>query len=330
MYEKALRTLKEATNANADNDLLHANLANLFFLLGDFRSASSEVEETLRINDKNTTALILRGRICIEEKDYGDAIQYFKRAIHSDLGNPLPLLWKIYAKYLKLKSNFSTESREYQEEIGIIIRNLEAVNGLCEKSRENELKACILYFLGCFYHKNGDISAAKEKLLECINLRSWREKLKEYINPRLKPPITKRASELLSTIWNYEMRPAWWQWWLSSPLFTWPKRGLFVMLLSSIFSLVVLHPFIPIWFSIEINWSIYVLSIVFLIFILLSPGIQTIRAEGFGLELRSRLPSDVHSEPPFELALSPSMMEPMVMQRLIAGMESSLQADIEP
>ena len=115
MYEEALRTLKEATNANPDNDLLRANLANLFFLLGDFKSASSEVKKTLEINDKNISALILKGRICIEEKDYGDAIQYFKRAIHSDLGNPLPLLWKVYAKYLNLKSNFSAESREYQE-----------------------------------------------------------------------------------------------------------------------------------------------------------------------------------------------------------------------
>ena len=319
MYKEAVKALEEAINANPENDSLYANLANFFFLLGDLESASSKVEEAIGINNKNVPALILKGRICIEKKDYGDAIQYFKKAICLDLGNPLPLLWKIYAEYLNLKAHFDAESREYQEEIGMIIRNLEAVNELCEKSRGDELKAFILYFLGCFYHKNGDISTAKEKLEECINLRSWKEKLEEYINPTLKSPIVRRACELLSTIWNYEMRPTWWQWWLSSPSFAWLKRGLFFTFLFSIFSLLAFHPFIPMWFSIEMNWSIYIISIAFLIFILLSPGIQTIRAEGFGLELRSRFPLEVRSEPPFELALSPPMMEPKVMQELIVS-----------
>ncbi|MGC1121661.1 MAG: tetratricopeptide repeat protein [Candidatus Methanofastidiosia archaeon] len=315
-YGEAIDALEKTFKLGSSSEMSIITLGELFFVLGDLENAFEKVTETLSINNENISALILKGRIEIERRRYNCAVKHFEEAAHSDLGNPLPLLWKIYAEYLNLESSPYIRTTRYQEEITAIIRKLEILNTSYEKYGRKELRASILYFLGYFYYRSKDFFTAKEKLRDCVMLKSNEaigefkahrtrgEKLTEIFRPETS--VEKYARGLLDSIWNFEIRPTWWCWWFSSPLYCWTKRVLFILLMSTIFSLLFLHPFIPKWFSVEVNWVIYTISIVFLIFILLSPTLQSVTAEKFGLELRS--PSS------FDLVLSPSEMETRIKE----------------
>lgn len=182
------------------------------------------------------------------------------------------------------------KNREYQEEITAIIRKLEIMNELIEKTEEKRFRSYILYFLGYLYYNIGDVFAAKEKLRECINLKS-------------KLPVEKRAFELMDYIWTYEIRPIWWRWWLSSPLCSLRRKVAFSVLLSLIFLLFLFHPFIPKLLPF-INWYVYIIFIIFLIFILLSPNIRRMKIGELDVELSS--------PPPPRPVLSPPSIEKMI------------------
>lgn len=287
-YKEALEAFNKIPENNPEyvNALYGKGIT--FFILGDFEKADEEIKNALDINEGNVPALILKGRIKIEKKEYESAIHSFKKAIHFDLGNLNPRLWSIYAEYLKLEFESDIEDREYKEGITAIIRKLEEINKLCENSIE--LKLHILYFLSYFYYKSGDFNTAKEKLKEIFRLKP-------------KPPIEERASELLDYIWTYKIRPIWWRWWLSSPIYR--KRRvmtfrIFLAFLALIFLLLFFHPFIyALLPCFQVNWSVYTTLIAFLILILLLPSIQSFKTAGFEVEL---LP------PPSEPKLSPSVM----------------------
>lgn len=312
-YDDALKIFEKAIERNPSNDLLHANFGEILFALEDFEKASEKVNKALEINKENTLALLLRGKIEIEHKKYQNAVESFYEAIRFSPGNPELLLWNIYAKYLNLefKSNIHNENvgekiyliqrkREYQEGITVIIRKLERIYEL-SRGEDNELKFCILYFLGYFYYKSKDIFAAKNKLKECISIKSKKERIKDFFGLRSKSPIEERACELLKNIWNTEIKPCWWIWWLFSPFYFWTKRILFFISLSFIFIFSFIHPFITQLYSIDIIWPIYITPIIILTFILLSPTIRSIRTQGVEVEL--------HSPSLPEAALSPSEME---------------------
>ena len=295
-YEEALRAYEQAIKYEKAIDEIssrkvspYSNLGELYFDLGDLKNASEIIEEALTIDKSFAPALRLKGRIKIENKDYGSASKYFEEAIRSDLGNVQTLLWNTYAKYLKAEFSLNPKDKKYQEEIAAIIRELERTNELSKKQEENELREYILYFLGCFYYKSNDIFAAKEKLKECVSLKS-------------KLQIKDTARELLDYIWNYTIRPSWWRWWLASPLNCWRRRIVFAFLQIAIFSLLLFHPFNPVCFPvISVNWSIYMILIALLIVFLFSPGIESLRVRDFEVKL--------HTPPSFEPVLSPSMME---------------------
>ncbi|CAD6494858.1 MAG: hypothetical protein LAKADJCE_00976 [Candidatus Argoarchaeum ethanivorans] len=205
-----------------------------------------------------------------------------------DVGNPLLLLWDAYANYLKTEFSLGSKGEKYQEEVISIIRSLEKVDKLSKKHGKG-IRPYVLYFLGCFYFKSKDIFAAKEKLEECIRLKS-------------KSSIETSARELLGNIWNYQIRPPWWRWWLNSPFYRWHKRIGFIILSLSIFALLLLHPFISGWFPpLQINWSLYVFLIALLVAILISPNIERIGARDIEVSL--------HSPPPLKHVLSPLVME---------------------
>jgi tetratricopeptide (TPR) repeat protein len=298
-YEEALKALDKAIEMNPQFALAYTLLGELFFKLGNLKEASENVENALKIERNLVPALSLQGRIKIEEKDYDAASESFKKAMSRDIGNPKHFLWDIYSSYLKAEFSLDSEDKKYQEEIATIIRNLEKMNETLSKNQNQgkEIRAYVLYFLGHFYLKSNDIFTAKEKLEECVNLKS-------------KSPIEVPAREFLGNIWNYQIRPPWWRWWLSSPLHRWPKRiGFSILLLFILFisTLLLLHPFIPGWFpSIQINWSLYVFLIVFLIIILVSPSIEHIRTRDIEVEL--------HSPPPIEPFLLPVAMEEIMKE----------------
>jgi tetratricopeptide (TPR) repeat protein len=177
----------------------------------------------------------------------------------------------------------------YQEKMLLIMRGLERAENLCEKrgKQHRETRAYILYLLSCFYHKNRDIFACKEKLQQCIALKS---------------SIRSPARELLRKVWSFQVRPSWWHWWFGSPQYPWAKRILFGVIGLLILGLLVLHPFIKDWLRpLELDSVLYALLVVLLLLVLLSPRIERIKAKDVEIQLRA--PAAV------EFVLSPARME---------------------
>ena len=298
-YEDAIKAYGIVLEINSENTQAHNNLGELFFNLGNLEDASKKVEDLLTVKDallavdKNRAddayglALSLQARIKIEGLDYNSAGKSFKEAISLGMGKPLLLLWDAYANYLNAEFITNSKGVRYHEKIVSIIRKLERAKKISEKQGEKETQAYILYFLGYFYYKSNDIITAKETLEECV--RKSRDSIKST------------ASDLLNNIWNYQIRPNWMYWWLASPLHCWRKRFVFCILLLSIFASFFLHPFISMWFpSLQINLTLFIFFIAFLIFILISPGIERFKAKEFEVEM--------HTTPPVEFVLSPATM----------------------
>ncbi len=71
--------------------------------------------------------------------------------------------------------------------------------------------------------------------------------------------------------------------------------------------MLLLHPFVSWWFfSLQINWNLYGLAIAILIFILISPSIEHIKARDVEVVMCS--------PPPFEAILSPMVMEERIKE----------------
>ena len=296
-YKEAIKAYKKAIKINPEEALVYSNLGELYLDIGNLEDASKKAKDALERNKNLVSALTLQGRIDIEEKNYDTASKSFKRAISLDIGNLKHFLWEAYASYLKAKFSFGLKSEKYQEELIGIIRNLERADLITEKHGK-EMKPDILYFLACFYLKSEDAFTAKEKLEECIRLKS-----KSSVE-------TSALKKLLNNIWNYKIRPPWWRWWLCSPLCTWPKRIGFFILTSFILvflALLLFHPFISWWFfSLQINWPLYGFLITILIIILISPSIEHIRVRDFEVAMCS--------PPPFEPVVSPMVMEEKIKE----------------
>jgi tetratricopeptide (TPR) repeat protein len=237
----------------------------------------------------------------IERQAYDRAIDSFKKAISIDLCNPLHLLWQAYASYLHAEFILGPDNQRYQEQILSIIRGLERAEKLCQGQIKNEIGASILYFLGCFYHKTNDLIHAKERLQKCVKLDS---------------PLKSSARELLENIWNYEVRPPLWRFWLTAPLYTLRKRILYVLIILSISTLILLYPFmgnnlvvgfLGMWFMFvgpPVSAYFYSLVIGIFILILLFPIIRRIKAKDIEVE--------IHAPPSFEPLFPPAMMAEMM------------------
>ena len=293
-YQQALEAFSNAIEINPQNALAYRNLAEAYFNLGSIEQAVTNVNNAISLNEKLTPALLLRGKIEIEQKDYAKAGQSFTLAISSDLGNPLPLLWLAYAQYLKAESTHQPDGVVYQQEIAGIIRQLERIKELVGKGND-EARAYTLYFLGCFYYKTRDIFEAVRTLRECVKFKSESSKRSSE-----EPPVCELACELLDNIWNYAVRPPLWRWWWFSPLHCRLRRTAFSIISFFIVAPLIVSPFV------EITWSVYMFLTIILLIILALPNIQRIRARDIEVELRS--------PPPMEPVLSSSMMEMKIME----------------
>ena len=298
-YKEALTTYEKAIELNRKYATPYANLGELFLIHGSLEKAFDNVEKAYSLNKTHFLALLIKGRVEIEKKEYDCAVKFFEKAAHSKLGNPLPLLWTAYARYLKAESHFKPKSKEHKEIMFAIIRDLEKAYDL-SKEYQKELKAFVLYVLGYFYYKNGDIFTAKERLEDCIGLESKVEKLKRVFGSE--SFVRPRTRDLLNYIWDYEIKPSWWRWWLFSPTWHWPKRVLFFLFLLPIPFLLLFHPVIPTFSeSIVTDWRISGVIVVLLILILLSPNIEKIKVKDIEMEMRS--------PPVFETFLPPLDIE---------------------
>ena len=307
--KRAAKVFEEAIRTNPRMALSYTRLGELFFESGDIENASQKVKEALE-NYKYCPAFVLEGRIEIERGHYDSAVESFEKAAFSDLNDPRPLIWIAYTKYLKAEASFNKDEK-YREEIFSAIRALEKAKNLSRETTKKDIRACILYFLGYFYYKNKDIFAAKENLIECIELVK-RKRSKKFMGENLKRGKPKeftrseflmeeRARELLKNIWCNTIKPSWWEWWLYSPFYRWVKRIAFALISSSIF-LLLLHSLVPQILSfIQMEWPIYVTVMGLLILIIVSPNIESIRAKEIDIKLRS--------PPALEPFLSPSFMQ---------------------
>lgn len=265
----------------------------------------------------------LKGQIDIEKHNYGDAIESFDQAIKWDKTFSLYLLWHAYARYLRAKYFYGEESRKYQEELTTIVRDLEKV-----KSHENNrVDAYALYFLGICYCKMGNYLQAKEKLIDCVNLRMEKEKpwivrgtvivwepLKVYDKLKLckeklikfishKSSLTNTqqiANKLLGNIWTYQIKPPWHVWWLDSPSNKRFKQISFLI----IFLAIILLMIYAIWKGDKEELNQFLLAEIALIFLLISPSITRIAAKDISIEIQSPTFSAVEfypEMPPFNL-----------------------------
>jgi tetratricopeptide (TPR) repeat protein len=333
-YKKAKQAFENAASIDPQDAVAIANVGDVLFRLLDFDGASKNVDDALAVDPHLADAWTLRGSIQIEEQHYSAAAESFRKAIPLDPDNPWLLLWFAYAEYLDAEFSLRsatggvretergggerqdesqtpeastppenviqeahdpTSARtdgQYQQKMLSIMRGLERAERLCERRGRAvaETRAHILYLLGCFYQKNRDVFGAKEKLQRCIKLKST---------------IRSPARDLLRTIWNFQIRPSWWQWWIASPSRPWGKRILFALLVLCIVGLFGLQPFIGEWIDpLKIDGPMYVFFIVLLLFLLLSPRIERLKAKDVELQLRSSAP--------FEFVLSPAMMEEII------------------
>jgi len=285
-YREASVAFKKAIEIEPKHVLAYSNLAKDLFNLGDLNQAASTVDKWIRLGEELPQALLLRGKIEIDKKDYARARQSFVQAISSDLGNPLPILWYAYAQYYEAEFSYQSDTKTYREEITGIIRQLERASQLLGES-DKDLNAYFLYFLGCFHYKAGDIAEAHGKLKECLRQKTA-------------APVELAAKELLTNIWDYVIKPPWWRWWLCSPLYPWLRRVIFGIVSVVAAALLLIHPFVTTWLpAVEINWSLYIALVLLLLIILILPSVERIRAREFEIEVRS---------PPIELTISPSTM----------------------
>ncbi|KPL03042.1 MAG: hypothetical protein AMJ90_04265 [candidate division Zixibacteria bacterium SM23_73_2] len=254
-YKAAVTALNMCLEINPNDIEGHSYLGLIFFNLGNLDSAEAKVNDALNVDNNQVDALSLKARIEIENQNYDSASVYFQRAISLDIGNPLLILWYSYTKYLKTEFSFDSKVAEYQEEILSIIRGLERVVTLTEKHEETNIQAYSLYFLGFFYYKSKDIFAAMEKLEQCIKINS---------------SIESSARNVLNYIWDCQIRPPLWQWWLHHPTLSFFSKSGFVSLFILILILFWLPAMKPKFFSSyhrkKINSLIYILYLFLLCF----------------------------------------------------------------
>lgn len=230
------------------------------------------------------------------------------------------LLWHAYTRYLKAEFCYGSRPKKYQEELVSIIRDLEKI-----KSHENlKIKAYALYFLGIYYYKIGNFPRAKDKFEECPSLKSG-------------SPIEKIAKKHLEYLWNYQLKPSWWEWWLKDPLHPLSKKIIFSVLsliiigllfpemvigflsfLSILSEELLTHPLIvTIYNTVDsINWEKsygrYALTVGLLLFILLSPSIYRIVGKDIEIEIQSPTLTSIEfypEIPPFKIGHTRTIRE---------------------
>jgi len=221
---QAYRMAIKLARSNSAKNAFKTNLACLLFNLSDYSNADRLVDEILNENPTNTGSLIVKGRICIEERKYDDAEKFLTDACEILHGDPSAILWRAYAKYVNLCFTYNNHSIAFQEGLEQLMRELERTPALIEKKdgdfRIN--KSTILYLLGYFYFRCGDMYTAKDKLTDSLKYNK----------------NNSAAKELLHNIWNYKMKPSYWQWWLTTPK---PLYGIFKIIAFIFICLVAIY-----------------------------------------------------------------------------------------
>ena len=272
-YNNALKQCDEILGIDDKNLSALMYKAKLQFNVSDIANTSKTLDNIFVLNKAYYEAWFLYGKVQIEEKRYPNAKNSFSKLLELNPDDTSIHLWHAYADYLSTEFAHGNSNSKYSESISSIIRNLERINEIPFK--DNNTKSYILYFLGCFYFKIGDYYSSIEYLKKCLNLKC-------------KPNIKINAKYLLGDIWNFQIKPRWWRWWLVSPIYKWTKRIVFVSI-SIISAILLVGPSIVSKFfpndTINIEPIPFVIIISILFFIILTPNIQKIKAKDIEIDL---------------------------------------------
>lgn len=178
---------------------------------------------------------------------------------------------------------------------------LECLHKRKKRKEELLLRANTHYFLGCFYYKINDFFSSKDQFEKCYKLKPGDK-------------LQKSSRDFLEIIMKYQIKPSWWHWWLYSPIDRLRKKIVFFVLVTFVFVLTLLHPLIyPIIFRFfsnftdvslnvtsyglassenfsSIDWTLYFVTVIICILILLYPSIEYIRSKDIEIKFQSTQP----------------------------------------
>ncbi|MGB9939284.1 tetratricopeptide repeat protein [Methanosarcina sp.] len=279
-FDKAMKSFKSSIYYDPSFIPSYNSLTMLYLEIGNLKGANSVSDDAFIKEPNNCSTLFLKGKIEFEKLNYDNAIYYFKEAISQNPGDPLILLWEVYAKYLKAEINFGPTDKKYQNIILSCTRELEKVNVLSSSNNETEhlfstkkgvetvegIFSKIRYFPYNFKRGSsisiGMLANTTNALLKYNNRRIEANinyflgccyyKLNDYVSAKDKfinciklnsePEITNYAKQLTDYLWDYKINTPVCKWWLDSPLHRLRRRVTFSLLLSAIFGLLLPEP----------------------------------------------------------------------------------------
>lgn len=258
-------------------------ICNLCLKYGITENFSENIDKLIELDNANSALWITKGKLHFEKKEYDSAIFSFQKAVSYDLSKYHVLVWKSYVEYLNAELYFSSNKMKYQDILLSIVRQLEDICRICdefcqisEDNNHTKTKLSAIYFISYCYYRMNDLTTAKEKLVKINELNNTNDEtnFKEVLSS---------ASVLLNMIHENHVSPVWWNWWLDSSVYS--LLG-FYGIISTIIFLFLVHPFLI--GSANVNITIYIFFMGFLIFILLSPSIKKFKAESMEFEFQNQ------------------------------------------
>lgn len=107
---KAIRTLQNALSAKkkGNTGLIYALMSEVYLSMNEFEKASDTAKKAYKINDKNPKALITLGDLSYRDKNYKQALNYYKKASSQDKKSYVPFVKEAQA-YQKLSNTKKAE-----------------------------------------------------------------------------------------------------------------------------------------------------------------------------------------------------------------------------
>lgn len=107
---KAIRTLQNALSAKkkANAGLIYALMSEVYLSMNEFEKAADTAKKAYKINDKNPKALITLGDLSYRDKNYKQALNYYKKASAQDKKSYVPFVKEAQA-YQKLSNSKKAE-----------------------------------------------------------------------------------------------------------------------------------------------------------------------------------------------------------------------------
>ncbi|MHC1757013.1 MAG: tetratricopeptide repeat protein [Methanosarcina sp.] len=208
---------------------------------------------------EKSKAYTIKGQIEVDKLNYDNAITCFEKAIYYNPSDLSLSVWNAYARYLKAefltskkkdKSQMQNSEKidpineKYREGIISIIRDLEKISVEFDKRKKNiklpgteyerekidkeKLSEEYVYYLtGYLYYKINDFYSALDKLQKCISLKPRKNGNQTIGSVDEQKSVKEPAKILINNIWEYQINPPFWRWWLESPINKETKREFF-------------------------------------------------------------------------------------------------------